>query len=140
MAVLQSLGLTITFLTSAFSAEITDVSGDGMERDEIDTSHLGTAAVPAGSVGNMTSVPAKLVNPGGVTLELHYNPDNLPPLREDPETVRITFPVPAGMATGAKLEGSGYLTGWSFKAPLNGKMVATAKLKWAGPVARTAAA
>ena len=118
-------GLAIVFGTSGFTAEITDVNGQGISRESINTSHHGSTIYHA-------FMPSDLVDPGELTMEFSFDPDEQPPVTSATETITITFPLPAGGVTAATLAASGFVTSWEWGAPLEEKMTATATIKWTG--------
>ncbi len=132
-------GTTIVFGTSAFSAEVLDVSGPGLARESIETSHMGTSGPGAGSVGSKTFMPADLVDPGELSFDVHFNPDTVPPIHGDAETVTVTFPIPAGLTNGATWVGTGFVTAYEPAAPPEDKMTASLPVKFSGSIAITAA-
>ncbi len=115
-------GTAIVFGTSGFTAEITDVNGSDMTREDIDISHLGTT-------GYKEYMPSTLIEGGTVDFEFAFDPDQQPPISGASETITITFPIPAGGSTAATLAFSGYLNSWSWGAPLEEKMTASATIK-----------
>ena len=127
-------GATITFGTSGFSAQVTGFSWGGVTREAIDTTHLGTAAPTAGNIGNKTSIPSTMVDPGELSLDIHINPDAFPPLHGDPETITVTW------NSGATWVCSGYATGFDIDAQLENKVTGTLTIKMTGEVTPTAAA
>lgn len=132
-------GTQIAFLTSGFSAQVLDVTPPEVSRESVDTSHMGTAAPAAGSFGNRTFIFGKLVDGGELSFEIHFDPDDVPPIHELAEQIKITFPVPAGLTNGAEWEFPGAMTSYAPAVPLDDKMVASITVKVAGPIARTAA-
>ena len=124
-------GTTIVFATSAFTAEVTNISSSGITRDSYDTSHLGTT-------GSMTKAPKKLIDAGSIDLEFKFDPNSQPPISGPTETVTITFPIPTGGAAGATLVGSAFITDWEWGAELEDEMQASATLMWAADPVWTA--
>ena len=133
-------GTLITFGTSAFTSELLGVEGSGISRPSIDTSHMGTAAPGNNVIANRTSIPGDLTDPGSINIELHFDPDQEPPIDQVSETITITFPLAAGDSTAAKWAATGYMTDFSFGAQMEDKMTATATIKWSGNITLTAAA
>ena len=86
MAATIGTGATVTF-SSGYLAEIISIQGSGTTRAAIATSHLGTT-------GGMTYIPAKLYDPGTLTVELQMVPGTTPitPLTAAAETITVTFP------------------------------------------------
>ena len=118
-------GTQVTFATSGFAAELLSVNGQDIARDEIETSHMGT-------VGYKTFMPADLIDPGAVDLEFAFDPDERPPVEQPPEQITITFPVPPGKSNGARVQGIGFISQWSWGAEVGAKMTGSAKIKWSG--------
>jgi hypothetical protein len=117
-------GTTINFGTSGFNAEITAVNGENIQRAVINTSHLGTTV-------SHTKMPSDLIDEGDVSLEFHFDSGDIPPISGDPETVTIAFPGGGGVT------GSGFISSWSWGAPLDDKLTGTATLTWAGTATAT---
>lgn len=127
-------GLAITF-ASGFFAQITDFSHSGVKRKAQSTAHMGLAAAGAGTYGNEPFIPGKIIDPGGLDIEGHYNPDTLPPIGSAAETVTVSVP---GSTVPATLAGSAFMTDFDVKGPLDEVMKFTAKLKFSGAITRTA--
>ena len=123
-------GTTITFADSAFSAELLSVNGSGLARASVDTTHLGT-------VGGMTFIPTDLVDSGEFEIEIHFNPDNFPPIDAPVEVITITFPLVAGDSTPAKWVCEGFMTNFDWGVQLEDKMTASATIKLSGLYAPT---
>lgn len=132
-------GASILF-DSGFFAEVTDINWSGMSRPSIPTSHMLTAAAGAGEVGNATFIPGRIIDPGSLDIEFHYNPDTDPPIAGLAEAVTLAFALFPGDSTPANLTGSAFMMDFAMQGPLDDKMVATATLKWSGPITITAAA
>ena len=119
-----AVGITIDFATSAFTAEITDVTPPNPNRDSIETSHQGTTVAK-------TFTPADLLDSGEAAFDFHFNPATNPPVDQDPEDITITFP------SGTTWEFEGFMTDYAPDAPLNDKMVGSATLKVSGEITIT---
>lgn len=132
-------GAVITF-SSGFLGRILDISWSGIERESLETSHMGTAAPTAGKFGNRTFLPGDLTDPGECTIEIHYNAHDVIPPFTVAETVTVKAPLVAGDATAASWAGSGFLTSFEWGIPLEEIMTATATIKFSGEITRTAAA
>lgn len=92
-------GATVTFGTSAFTANITDFAWSGVSRPSVNADHLGSTAG--------TFLPGGVVDPGELTLEIHSEGgDNLPPTDAAAETITLEF------ADGSSLAASGFITNW----------------------------
>jgi hypothetical protein len=127
----EGFGTTITF-QSGFFAQITNVGWDGIERGDIDTSHMTTTE------GWMTFIPSDLKNAGELTVEISFDPDDAPPITAAPETITVTHPIPAGGNTAATWACSGYMKSFGNAIPHDGKMTGTAVLKFSGKPTFTA--
>lgn len=130
MAIDNGTGASITFGTSSFSATVTAINGEAIERVAIETSHLGTTTA-------RTFIPGDLFDPGEVSLELLFDPDNKPPLNGAAETITVTFPVAAGETNGATWAASGFVTGFSYGVPLEELMTGTMTIKLSGDITVT---
>lgn len=115
-------GTTIAFGTSGFTAEILSLNGNDITREDIDVTHMG-------STGYREFMPSDLVDGGSIELELGFDPDSQPPITSAAETVTITFPLPAGGTTPATFVFTGYINAWSWTAPIDETMTATATVK-----------
>lgn len=133
-------GITITFGTSGFAAEITSVSMDDISREVIDTSHLGTTPAGAGEIGSRTFLAGKLSNPGMLNIEGHHDADLTPPIEAAAEVITITFPLGTGETTASKWVFNGQMTSYGFSAPLEDKITFSASVKAVGPITITEAA
>ena len=115
-------GTTIVFGTSGFSAEVMTINGNDITREDIETTHMGTT-------GYKTYIPGDLVEGGAIEMEINFDPDAQPPITGVPETITITFPLPAGGITPADVEFSGYVNSWSWADPMEEKMTADVSIK-----------
>ncbi len=120
MATDVGTGSTITF-SSGFMAEINNISHSGISRESVDTSHMGTTTA-------RTFIPGDLFDPGEITVELNFNTNVKPPILEAAETVTVTFPTSDTWAA------SGFMTSFEYDDPFEGKMTATATIKFSGDI------
>lgn len=120
-------GTTITFATG-FLAKITGVSWGGIAREPKETSHMGTTN------GWRTFIPSDLKDPGELTVELQFdkNAATKTNLDGDPETITVTFPIPAGGTTAATWACEGFLTSFELSDPMDDVMTASAGIKFTG--------
>ena len=119
-------GITIVFGTSAFEAEITDITGPGLARDSVETTHQGT-------VDARTHAPVDLFDAGELGFDIHFNPDTDPPIDGDEEAITITWP------SSAKWVFQGFMTGYEPSTPLEDKMVGSIVIKVTGDITITPA-
>lgn len=132
-------GLTLVGGTSAWTAEITEISVDGISRTSIDVTHLAVAAPGANTHGNMLFKPGTFSDPGSIQISGHFNPDTIPPIDAVPETWTVTFRTETGDSTGSILASSGFMTDFSWTGTINDKVTFSATIKRSGNSTRTAA-
>ena len=123
-------GTTITFGTSGFTANVVSVDWDGIERASVQTSHLGTTTAH-------TFIPGDLYNPGEISLEIQFDPDDFPPIDQAAETITVTFPLSSGGSTAANWAGTGFATGFTAGVPLEELMTGTLTVKMSGAITPT---
>ena len=121
---------TITFGTSGFTASITNINWDGIERASLPTSHLGTTTAH-------TFIPGDLYDPGEISLDIQFDPDDFPPISAVAETITVTYPLTAGATTAANWASTGFLTGASHIVPLEALMTGTITVKLSGAITPT---
>ncbi len=125
---------SITF-SSGFFAEILNIDWSGIKREALEVTNMSVTAAAGGTFGNKIFIPSLYIDPGELGLEINFNPDTLPPIGAAASAFTVTL---GGDTTPATWAGNAFLTEFSFKAPLEGKvMTATAKLKWTGAVTVT---
>lgn len=117
-------GTTITFGTSGFTADVLSVNWDGISRESIQTSHMGTT-------NDHTFMPADLVDNGEISMEIAFVGTLSPPIITNgaAETVTIDW---AG--SGDTWAASCFQTGFTIGAPLEDKMTGTLTLKVSGAI------
>ncbi len=121
-------GATVTFGTSAWSQTLTSIGHDGVSREALETSDLGTS-------NNETFIPSDLVNPGSLSIEWNYDPNNPPPYNAAAETITLTFPIPSGGAAGSTWAATGFMTDFSISGVENKSiMKGSATLKFSGAI------
>lgn len=114
---------TVVFGTSAWAFEMIDLSWSGMERNFIDSSHLGTTVARTFLLGD-------LYDPGALTIQGHLDTDSTgnPILTNALETITLTFP------NAKTYLASGGLQSHEVSVPLEDKMTVTAVLKFSGAI------
>lgn len=113
-------GSTITFSTGFF-AEILSINWSGIEREAIETTHMG-------STGWKQFLPGNLVDPGELEVEMFFAPETPPPITGAIETMTVTMPS-AGAGGTSTWAGSAFMTEFEFEDPVEDVMKATATLK-----------
>ena len=121
-------GTTVTFATTVFAPQVTNVSWDGISREAIDSSHMGTT-------GARTSVAGDLYDPGELTLEIWFVTSEVSGAKEmwtkPSETITVTYP------DGGTFVASGFCTGFTLNDPVEDGMTATITFKIAGDITVT---
>lgn len=130
MGIDNGTGASVTFGTSGFTANITAISHDGIERVSIPTSHLGTTTAH-------TFIPGDLFDPGELTLDLQHDGDNYPPIDQAAETITVIFPLGSGESTAARWAFSGFATGYNYSIPLEDLMTGQLTVKASGDITDT---
>ena len=121
-------GATLAAGTSGFTANIQDISWGGIEREAIPTSHLLT-------VGGKTYIVGDLYDPGDLTVEIQYDPNDRPPFDQAAETWTLTYPIPEGGSTGASHAGTGFIKNWTpGQLNIEGLMVSTFVIQFSGDI------
>jgi len=122
MAAQVSTGATIEFGTSGFTAEIVDFTPPPASREALDTSHQGTKTAK-------TFTPAKLVDWGELTFQIHADPATDPPINSSPEDITITF-----AEDNDTWQFSGFITGYELSGTLEELITGTVTVKVTGDV------
>jgi hypothetical protein len=125
MAADVGTGATITFGTSAYTAELTDIQWTGIERTVVDITHLGSSQA-------RVFMPGDLYDPGSAQLSVLFDVRTpRPAMNNAAETVTLTFP------SSDTAVASGFFSGWEFGVPLEDKMTATVNVKFTGAITFT---
>ena len=128
-------GATLTFASGLF-ANIMSMNWNGVARPAVKTSHLLTTSAD-------TFIPGDRYDPGGLALELQFQPDALGPtalisqLNQGTTGITVTFPIPAGRSAGATMVGTGFLQDIDVTVPDEALMTMSATLKYTGTVTMT---
>ena len=115
-------GTIIAFGTSGFAAEVLSLNGNDITRPDVDVTHMGSTTY-------MEYQPGDLADGGSIEMEIGFDPDSQPPVTSAAETITITFPLPSGGATSATFVFTGYVSTWSWTAPLEEVMTASITIK-----------
>jgi hypothetical protein len=127
---IEGTGTTITFATSAFTAEVIDIQHPELSRESLETTHLGTTTAK-------TFQPSKLHDPGECSITVHHDPaDEASDLiGEDPEVITITYPLESGQSTAATKVFTGFVTSVGGESMKVGELMQTKlTIKITGPV------
>ena len=93
-------GVTISFATSNFDAEITNFTAPAWTREAIDITHAGTT-------DGKEFMPADLVDYGELQFTIHFDPADEPPIDAAEEEITIGFP------SGVEWSFAGFLTAYT---------------------------
>lgn len=121
-------GASLAF--GSFSGNIISIDGPGLSVDDVETTHLLSAG------GTKEFIPG-LEDSGEVTAEIHFDPDEDDPRDEGVATLTITFPVPAGLTSGATWAASAYVNQYAPSTPVDDLMKASIKWRLTGVVTMT---
>ena len=114
-------GATLTFSTSAFSANLLSLDGPSRSREAIDSSHMGTST-------NMTYIPASLSDGGELSVEFEFDSSLTPPIDAVAETITIAW------SDGGSDSFEGFMTAYSPSAAIGERMTASATIKISGAI------
>lgn len=119
-------GASISFVTSSWSFEMNDLSWGGIERNFIDSSHLGSTVARTYLLGD-------LYDPGSLTIQGHLDTGTTgnPILTNPVEEVRLIFP------NSKFYSAEGGLQSFELTVPLEDKMGCTAVIKFSGQITFT---
>jgi len=115
-------GTTVTFGTSAWSANIISVDGPSATRDDVDNTHMGTSNAKA-------FLPSSLYDGGELTLTVEHDASAAVPIDQAAETITIDW---AG--GGNTYAFSGYMKGYTPGAAIGERMEAQAVIKVTGAI------
>ncbi len=138
-AVDVGFGTTIVFATTGFTANIVGpITWSGVVRSALETTHMSTAGPGANQIGNRTFMPGDLVDPGTLTMPIHFNPNTNIPIHAVPETITVSYPLVTGDATRANWACSGFITDvGSITVEMDAVMTTTITVKLTGPITMT---
>ena len=125
-------GATLTFSSTSYTSEIVSINATGRSRVAVDVTKLSSTA--------NEHIRGDLIEPGQYEIEMHYQPDNPPPIfgTTSQENFVLTFPIWGTQQTGAKEAVAGFIQ--SVDGPNVGvdeKMVVTVTVKLSGAVSQT---
>lgn len=129
MAQATDVGTASTLIfADSWVFEMNDLSWSGMERNFIDSSHLGTTVARTFLLGD-------LYDPGALTIQGHLDTASTgnPILTGAINTVTLTFP------NSKNYNAQGGLQSYEISVPLEDKMTSTAVIKFSGQITFAAA-
>lgn len=135
----EGAGASLTFGTAGITLDLVSIQSQGVDREALPNFHHGTTG------GYKTYQPGDFTDPGALEISWLYDPNDLTtgsgamlPIKTVAETVTLTYPVPAGDATGATEASSAFITNFSPpELSIDQMMIATATLKRSGVVTFT---
>lgn len=128
MAARNAQGLTVTYATNSYTAELTGFEQGTIEVPVLDSSHLG-------STGWRSKIFGKLKEPGTLSMDVWADPDVWDDLLSEigtSDTVTITFPVVGAQSSGATIAGSGALVSAQMTGSTDELITGTVVVAWAG--------
>lgn len=125
MAIDIGTGTTVTFASTSFAMQITNVKWSGITRPAVKTSHLGSSAVD-------TFMPGDLYDPGNLVLSCQYDAGAVkPPISSAAENITVTAPDANTAAA------YGFVIDWGAEYPLEELMTAEVTVKFTGAISFT---
>jgi len=115
------IGTGASIGNGSWSAVVTAISWDGIERTSIGTSHLGTATA-------MTYIPGDLYDAGEISIEGFHDAAAAPPIGAAEATWTLTF------SDAKTLAASGFMTSYSINNPLEDNVTFSATIKLTGVI------
>jgi hypothetical protein len=128
-------GLTISFSTATYAANITNFSQGDESVPVIDTTHMGTS-------GSRTKTTGELIDHGSfdVDIELDYNLlGNMKSSLGTSQTVTVNFPLSSGTTGTPQASGTAAMTSHNYTLPLEDRCIANYTVTWLDAVTFTAA-
>lgn len=118
-------GTTITFGTSSFPAQLKSVSVDGIERETLEITHMGSTTY-------REFLPGKLINAGTIQLTIFGDASSTPPINAAAETVTLTFGLVGSQTTGANVAGTAFVTAYNLSGDLEDTWEQEVTVMWDG--------
>jgi hypothetical protein len=132
MSKTQTNGLTLSWDTSSWSADIVNYSKDGETADDVETSDLSTT-------GYRTYEGGELIEGGTYSFLFHVDPEKTPLTTGTTDRATITYPIsnPANATNGTRAFDA-YINSYSESGEINGLIQGTVQIKVAGNITFTA--
>lgn len=129
------MGVTIDFYDSAFSAQITGISGGELVRDFYDATHFES---PVGTdfadLRWMEQSPSDMGSVNDITVEMLWDVDELPPIDQPIEQITLQCPPKTGQSTGCALVFDGGMKQWGGSFQMRDRRRGTFILAVSGPM------
>jgi len=116
-------GVEVTFTTTQYTGEVLSVKLGGEEVPVIDMAHMG-------STGYREKVFGSLIEPPQLTVEINYDPGDIPPIGEV-DTATVTWP------DGSYVTGTGAFISRESESPLEDKMTGSFVFQFDGQTGPT---
>ncbi len=117
-------GTTITFGTTAYSANLLSIDGPGITRESVPTSHMGTTTAH-------TFIPADLYDGGSFDITFEFNGSDNPPFSSALEAITVDW---GGAGAGKRWKFDAFMTDFSPAAAIDERMESSATMKVTGAV------
>lgn len=131
MAVDTAIGLTVTFGTTSYTANIVSARWTGISRGAVDTTHLGTTTAKS-------YTPFDLFDPGELEMGIQFDIDDYPPIDQAAETITVTAPIASGESAGGTWAATGFVTGFEWGGSTEENLMdATVTVKFSGDITDT---
>ena len=128
------MGVTVTFGTSGFTAEITGISEIKMKRDWYERTHfLSPVGTQFDLVRWMEQCPGDIASVDDLTIQMFWDVNTDPPIDQPIETITIQCPAKEGESTGAKLVFQGGMAEYGGSFEMRAFRAGSFVLKVSGP-------
>lgn len=124
-------GTTLTFGT--FTGNIMDIDGPSLSVGETETTHML-------SPDSYREFLRTLIDPGELTFDMHFDPDQTPPVEQTQGTLTITFPLPEGASTPATWVVEAFVTKSGVAIPVQELMKLSVSFRLSGKIVITPSA
>lgn len=129
-------GATLTTSGTSWVARINSIDWDGITREHVETSHLGSSEA-------RTFMPGDLYDPGTLNMEVQHDPSVLPPglTSATQQEWSLEFPLndAAGHTTKASMTALASMQDYSISVALEELITASVAMKCSGPITFTSA-
>jgi len=125
MACDVATGITISFATSTFTADVVDFAPIFEQTvEDIDCTHQGSTA--------REYIPSDLIDAGECTMTILWEVGSVVPVGADPEAITITFPFVSASTTKGTWVCDGYVKSYSATGQLESRYEGEVTIKWTG--------
>lgn len=119
--------------------ELLSLEWSGISRESIETTYIAVgAATPGTNFGNQTRIPAGTSDPGEISMEFNFDPDQTePPTDFASTTIVVTWADGGTVEDTANWAANGFCTAFSLSCATDEKMTCSCTYKLTGAVTMT---